>query len=571
MNILGLHAKGHDTGACLLAGEQLYSISEERLTREKHDGSFPEASIRYVLRACGLRGLEEVDLVVLDLIDHSPDGGASELRRLGFRGSIVPIRHHDAHAASAFFASPFEDAAVLVADSYGSCGGDVPLGALPHPIYNRHDATTEVQSFYRGNGNRLTLIRRTVTTDTYGMGLGTFYEMTTLYLGFAPLEAGKTMALAAYGDKELLSGSSVFNNFAGDLLAETNGRSYDARQDWAHFGREFFQGLKNREPHEPIRKKDAVIASFAQHQLEEAMLLLARHLRDITGSHNLCLAGGVALNCLVNRRILDESGFEGVFIQPAASDTGIPLGCALYGYHMVSGQPRKFQLKHAFLGRPYSTEEIDSSLAGMEVERPETPEALCKQVAEEIARGKIVGWFYGASELGPRALGHRSILADPRDLRVKDRLSRKVKRRERFRPYAPAILAERARDYFDLKAASPFMLSAAKVLEDKRPLIPAVTHIDGTARVQTVSREENPRFHELIASFEELTGLPILLNTSFNTRGMPIVETPEDALDCFMSTEMDLLVLEDRLLKREKMPSPAVAYGKRLLSVGNEK
>lgn len=554
MNILGLHAAGHDTGACLIAGGKIRCISEERLSRKKHDGRFPDASILYVLEDAGLSGLNDVELVVVDCIDNAAQRSLEEIKKRGYRGRLVPIRHHDAHAASAFFASPFEDAAVLVADGYGSWGKDVRPGEAPHYLHTLQDAMIEVQSLYRGTENELTLLRRTVTTDKYGMGIGTFYEFATLYLGFGGLEAGKVMGLSAYGNG---NGNApfkkeIFTNFGGELLIETGKRKFDAPEHRGYFGRKFFDGIPPRKPADPLKKGHAAIASFVQHQTEDAMLRLTKNLRALTRSQNLCIAGGVALNCLANRVILDESGFKNVFIQPASSDTGIPLGCALYGYHVLCKMPRKFFMKHAFLGRKYSDSHIESILKNCSGVRFERRKNLFACAARLLSEGKIIGWFEEKSELGPRALGHRSILADSRAAKMKEKLNRDVKRREPFRPYAPAVLEEYADKYFDLPVKSPFMLFSARVREDKKNVIPAVTHVDGTARVQTVNKKENPQFYGLILEFYRITGVPMVLNTSFNMAGKPIVETPEDALNCFLTTNMDALVMEDFFIEKKK-------------------
>lgn len=551
MNILGLHVTGHDAGACLIAGKKICNISEERLSRKKHDGRFPDASIAYVLESTGVSGLNHADLIVLDYSDNSTHKGIEEVKKRGYKGNIVPIRHHDAHAASAFFASPFDDAAVLVVDGLGSWGKDVPPGEKPHYLHTLQDAMIEVQSIYRGTGNALTLVRRTVTTDKYGMGIGAFYEFATLYLGFGGLEAGKVMGLSAYGNGRAPFKDDIFTNFGGELLIETGDKKFDAPENMSYFGKKFFAGIPSRKSSEPLKKGHASIASFVQHQTEDAMLLLVKNLYDMTRSPNLCLAGGVALNCLANQLIMDESKFVNVFIQPASSDTGIPLGCALYGYHVLRKMPRKFFMEDAFLGREYSKSEISRALkncSGVSYSRPK--EAL-RCAAEYLVKGKIIGWYEGKSELGPRALGHRSILADPRDPKMKEKLNRDVKHRESFRPYAPAVLEEHADKYFNLNVKSPFMLLHARVKEEKKNVIPAVTHVDGTARVQTVNKKDNPRFYNLIREFYKLTGVPVLLNTSFNVNGMPIVETPEDALDCFLKTKMDALVIEDALVEKK--------------------
>ncbi|MGA9756353.1 MAG: carbamoyltransferase C-terminal domain-containing protein, partial [Desulfobaccales bacterium] len=294
------------------------------------------------------------------------------------------------------------------------------------------------------------------------------------------------------------------------------------------------------------------LAYKAQEELEKGMICLANRLFEMTGSENLCIAGGAGLNSVANKKILDSTPFKNIFIQPAATDDGIAIGCALYGWHKLADGKSRFPLKNVYLGRKYKKGEIRAALRKHKiVKNPLTRNELLSRTAQYIAAGKIVGWFQGGAEFGPRALGHRSILADPRQTGIKESVTKKVKHRESFRPYAPSILLECATEFFDLSCPSPFMLLVATTKEDKGKEIPAVIHVDGTARVQTVTRADDELYYDLINEFYQITGVPVILNTSFNIRGMPIVETPADAIEVFLSTEMDILVLGNYLLDKD--------------------
>lgn len=550
--VLGLHAAAHDTGATLIGKKGFLNIAQERLTRKKHDGGFPYHAIQYLLEEA--LSLSEIDLVVFDKVEAAEEVVGPALHRLGFQGKVLSISHHDAHAASAFFASPFEEAAVLVVDALGSLSQD---GAKE----NSSAFSFEVQSFYYGQGFRLRPLKRVFLKENARMGIGIFYELATLYLGFGPLEAGKVMGLAGYGEGVFKREEHMFSEefliptgSLSDGGKEYDGLSWFSRPENLKKLSRLFFGVSPRKPGEVLKRNHAELAFFVQQETELAMLRAGRKLYELTKCPRLCLAGGVALNCLANRKILEQSPFQQIFIQPAANDAGISLGCALFGYHVVFGQPR--QPFNVYSGRAYDEKKIREMLS-------ETPEIiwhkadhLAQEVAIRIAKGEIVGWFQGRSELGPRALGNRSILADPRDPKMKAKLNQRVKKREPFRPYAPAVLEEHAAEYFDL-ISSPFMLLTAKVKREKEHEIPAVVHVDGTARLQTVSQRMNPKFYDLIYAFYRRTGVPILLNTSFNGPGEPIVETPEDALTCFLKTEMDLLVIGDFVIEKSKI-SPSL-------------
>ncbi|MEW5946528.1 MAG: carbamoyltransferase C-terminal domain-containing protein [bacterium] len=551
--VLGIHGLCHDSGAALISGDRIVAVSEERLSRVKHDPEFPVRSINYVLKACGVRAVNDIDVMVFSYVERSADAISRLIRdRLKYKGRLHYIRHHDAHAASAFYVSPFEDAAILVIDGCGSWMDEAETGASPHYLSTLTWKLREIQSLYRGDGNHINLIHRTNSAADYSIGAGILYSLGSMILGFGEMGAGKLMALAAYGGRKPVFKSPFFEDFrAGDIIARGLPGADPMMPDNVElYARKLF-GMKPRRPGEQITNRHAEFAHFIQKEAEAVMLKLANHLHDITQAENLCVSGGVALNCLANKLILDNTPFRNLFIQPAATDTGIPLGCALHGYHKLLNRPKKFNLDTVFLGRTYTTGEIEAALDKFKGIKWSSPGNIAVKCARLLSEGKVVGRFTGGCELGPRALGNRSILADPRNPKIKDHLDNNVKFRESFRPYAPAVLEEHAREFFDLKTPSPFMLLAAAVHEDKRPLITAVTHVDGTSRIQTVSVNENPGFYKLISEFYKLTGVPLVLNTSMNTAGEPIVETPADALKMLTSTELDCLILENVLVEKK--------------------
>ncbi|MEW6201077.1 MAG: carbamoyltransferase C-terminal domain-containing protein [bacterium] len=548
--VLGIHAYIHDSGACLISPDCFVAITEERLSRIKYDASFPRKSIEYVLHAAGLKDINDVDLVVFDLFEKQGEITHAGLRYLGYRGEVVSIKHHDSHAASAYFISPFKDAAVLIVDGAGSRGFESPPGNPVHYLDKSAGRMQEVQSIYRATDGEIQLIRRTYTTSKYPMGIGFLYGVSSEFLGFNKLEGGKLMGLAAYGNAgDYPFPNPLFTNFSGEMLIEYDHEAL-AREDYDVMSGAIFCGIPQRKAGEPITAGHEAVARYVQDQTEEAMLVLAKNLYEITRCENICLSGGVALNGIANKRILDETPFERIFIQPAANDSGNALGCALYGYHIVRGVKERRVMRDAFLGQRYDIFNIQKMLKATPQIEFSRPNNLLRVVAEEIASGKIVGWFEGCCETGPRALGHRSILADPRNKDMKDMLNRKVKHREPFRPYAPAVLEEFAAEYFDFSCSSPFMLMIGYAKAGKAEEIPAVVHVDGSARIQTVNAEGG-RFRHLISEFRSLTGVPMVVNTSFNVSGEPIVETPENALMCFLNTEMDLLVIEDFLVNKK--------------------
>lgn len=543
--VVGLHAFGHEAGACVASPHGVWALSEERLSRQKYDGGFPSRSLDWALDAAGVGALADVDLVVFDLIEDGAPKVLAALKDRGYHGAVHACRHHDAHAASAFFASPFEEAAVLTIDAGGSRERETGPGLAPSPQQTSHPDFREVQARYRGHDHRLHTLRRTVVGPPYSVSPGVIYGLTAVFLGCGELGAGKVMGLAAYGKQDRRFQTPLLQLMDGDHLAACPFDDPLGPQTVSRFLPTLFDGVAPIDSTAELTDRHRDVAAHVQQQTSEAVLYLVRHLVSMTRTPRLCLAGGYGLNVLTNSRILRETPVRELFVQPAATDCGIPLGCALWGQHQVLGEPRRFQMETAALGGQYDTADIERALSdvtGLVVkQREDIPEAT----AAAVAQGRIVGWFQGRSEFGPRALGHRSILADPRDVRTTERLNAEIKHREPFRPYAPVTLLASADRYFALPAPSPFMLLAAEVRPDWRPRLPAITHVDGTARVQTVDPPKEPRLARTLAAFEAETGVAVMLNTSFNRAGEPIVERPEDALDMLLHTGLDGLAMED--------------------------
>lgn len=436
---------------------------------------------------------------------------------------IVNVAHHNAHA-SMFFVSPFEEALVLVMDGYGDeCSS----------------------STYAGRGNRMERLWSTGIMNSAGL----VYTFVTEYLGFAGFgDEGKVMALAAFGEDTFVERFRDVVHLTPDGSYAINMAyfSYDAFGQLRPFKRKFISAFgPPRQPGEPITDRHRDVAFALQAVTEEIVLHMVRALLKQHATRNLCLTGGVALNCVANAKILEHTDVQRLWVPPCASDTGAPLGSALWHYHQTLGHARGFALQHALYGKAYPDEEIVRALddAGLGYRRF-SQEQLLPRVARDLADGKVVGWFQGRFEMGPRALGNRSILADPRRADMRDILNAKVKKRESFRPFAPAVLVERAGEFFEIDQPDPFMTLAPRVRPEKRDRIPAAVHVDGTGRIQTVERSSNPRYYGLIEAFGHLTGVPVLLNTSFN-RTEPIVASPKDAVDCYLRTGMDVLVMGD--------------------------
>jgi carbamoyltransferase len=534
MLTLGISAYYHDSAACLVEdGVVVGAVQEERFTRQKYDSSLPVNAVRYCLDLVRAT-IADVDVLAFYEVPRlklsrqqwqalrrtaasAPTATAADTEsrlRYGLQWTkpIEFVEHHRAHAASAYHVSGFDDAAVLVCDAVGEW-----------------DTTT----FWTGDGPALSRVGGV----RFPHSLGLFYSCLTAYLGFRPnSDEYKVMGLASYGQPRYLTelhSLLVVDRATGGLTMDTRVLDFLSEPDAYLRNLGELLGLPPRGAGEPVSEKHADIAASTQAVLESAVTDLLMWLADRQGSRNLCLAGGVALNCKANATAFDNSPFTRMFVQPAAGDAGTALGAALaVGTHDLDVRP---VMRHAYLGPSFDTATTAGLLtaAGIEFTDFSDDEAgLVDRIASALADGRTVGWFHGRMEFGPRALGARSILADPRSARMRDRLNNDIKRREEFRPFAPAVLAERAAEFFVMDRTSPFMVDLFDV---RRPeVLGAVTHVDGTARVQTVDRAVAPRFHHLIRRFGELTGVPVVLNTSFNLSDEPIVCTPVDALRTFL-------------------------------------
>jgi carbamoyltransferase len=537
-------------GACLIVdGKVQILINEERLTRLQYQAGFAK-SIEYILTNSNLSS-GDIDLFVASScleVMQSPEDVQQQLAEYGFEVPLERIRvsdHHTSHAYSAFYPSPFEKSVVMVMDGDGNVLADEMAEGTQSAEAYWHNKT-EHNSYYLGEGNELTLIERD-EVEAGENGFGGAYRYFTYFCGFPGYKyAGKLMGLAAYGaERNRYNDVHVFklleNGGVKCLLPDTDRlNSAQAVEDWLAT-----QGVsvKARKPHQPVNEDTEDIAWLIQRELNEALLHKAKYLIKKTGIKNLCIAGGVGLNAVSNKFLLDFAGLEGLYIQPAASDGGQCLGDAYFGLHQFDTAHLKREALPVYLGKEYTDTEILTALETSHLMFQKLDFAeLTKKAAQKIADGAIVAWFQGGSEIGPRALGNRSIVADPRKPEMKDILNEKVKHRESFRPFAPSVLADDAQDWFDLNVAAPYMILNARV---KRPeKIPAATHADGSARIQTVSKEDNARYYALILAFKELTGVPVLLNTSFNDNEA-IVETPQDAINTFLKTGVDVLCLGD--------------------------
>lgn len=557
MNILGINCFSHDTAACLLSdGKVVAFAEEERFNRDKHTKAFPVSAIDYCLDA-GNIDIRDVDIAafahqpgvdmgraMVDIVRRLPGTWRRLLLqpavdfnlylrkpvfrvRQGFVGKLIFVGHHEAHAAASFFASPFEEAAVLSIDR----GGDYLSTWLG-----------------LGQGNNL----KPLSYVRQPHSIGEVYAAVTDYLGFRPnCDEGKVMGLAPYGDPIYVDkfNELIVTDNEGGFKVDLDYFTYHRKAGWC--SRKFINEFgPKRLPTEEIGLRHQDIAAAVQATTERAALELAGYLALKTASKNICLAGGVALNSCMNAKILLKSGFNDIFIQPAAGDAGNALGAAYYVWHTILGKPRMEPLKDAYLGPEFSDDQLVGAIksAGLAYQRQENVEQYC---AAKINEGKIVGWFQGRAEAGPRALGNRSILANATRTDTKDIVNLKIKKRESFRPFAPAIQAEHAADYIEDYYPSPFMLLVMDIKKSRRATVPSITHVDGTARLQTVTKSSNPRYWGLIDEFRRLTGVPVVLNTSFNVMGEPIVSTPSDAIRTFRASGMDCLALGDYIIEKE--------------------
>lgn len=591
MNILGLSAFYHDSAACLVRdGEIIAAAQEERFTRKKHDASFPKHAVMYCLREGGIvvnelecvafyeKPFLKFDRILHSYLAYAPAGLKSFLiaiplwireriwmkelirRELGCDCKVFFPEHHESHAASAFFPSPFPEAAFLTIDGVG-------------------EWTTT--SYGVGSRNHIQMLAEL----RFPHSLGLLYSAFTYFTGFK-VNSGeyKLMGLAPYGQPKYR------DVILRELIDLKDDGSFRLNMKYFNYGvgltmtNAAFNRLFDRPPRKPeskLTQSDMDLARSIQDVTDEIMLRMARHVRKQTGQRNLCLAGGVALNCVANGHILRERIFDRIWIQPAASDAGGALGAALFAWHQILGKERKADDVHdsqrgSYLGPTYSNDKIRAYLETQKIPFTElTDDELPEKIADLINAQKVIGWFYGRMEFGPRALGARSIIGDPQSPKMQELMNLKIKFRESFRPFAPSVLREKLSDWFELDEESPYMLLVAPVSKNRRreviadeqnlfglqklltirSEIPAVTHVDYSARIQTVTDRHQPMFYRMIKKFDERYGCPVIINTSFNVRGEPIVATPEDAFICFMRTNMDYLLLGNFLLeKNEQKP-----------------
>jgi len=574
VNILGINAYHGDASAALFVdGALVAAVEEERFTRIKHDTSFPHRSIRYCLDQAGLQA-GDLDHFALSrnpranlgrrlkhaVLDRSgrrvATRRAANLKKIlaakrtlaeglgvderHLRAKAHFVEHHLAHIASSYYVSPFERAAVLSIDGFGDM-----ISAM----------------WGVGEGGRLRMLGEVA----FPHSLGVYYTAVTQYLGFPKYgDEYKVMGLASYGEPAYLDQFRQIVHSSGlgyDLNLEAfrhhvegaamtwDGGSPELPPLWGP-GMEELLGPARAGSDVPLEARHQNIAASLQRRLEEVVLQMLRELHATTGVGAVCMAGGVALNCVVNGKILDETPFRDLYIQPAAYDGGTSLGAAAYVQHHQLGTPRSFVMEHAYWGPDFDAHQIQAALDSAGIRYQQLPtEKMLQQTADALADGEIVGWYQGRAEFGPRALGNRSILTDPRRAEMKDILNTRIKHREVFRPFAPVILEERTGDYFDKTYPSPFMLLTYNVLPTKRDEIPAPTHVDGTGRLQTVRRDQNALYYDLVSAFADRTQVPVLLNTSFN-ENEPICCTPEEAIDTFLKTRMDRLVMGDFVATR---------------------
>ncbi len=564
MNILGISCFYHDSAACLLRdGKITAAASEERFTRIKHDFGFPKRAVDYVLREGGIT-IDQVDAVgfydkpfvkferiLQTYLAVAPRGISSFIKaiplwikeklwmreiirkELGYKGELLFSDHHLSHAASTFLMSPYDEAAILTVDGVG-------------------EWTTTAKGIGKGNDIQLT------HEIKFPHSLGLIYSAFTGYVGFK-VNSGeyKLMGLAPYGEPTFYD--TIMNELIevkedGSFRLNMRYFSYTYGLEMVNTKFEKLFGVPAREPESKPEKIHFDIARSIQQVTDEVMLRLARSLRKETGQKYLCLAGGVALNCVANGLILRESGFEDLYIQPAAGDAGGALGVAKLLYHTMMGHPRNGAEKMPYFGPSYSDAEIKRVLDAFgAVYHRLDRDQIVNKTAELIADQNVVGWFQGRMEFGPRALGSRSILADPRKPEMRDTVNLKIKFRESFRPFAPTVLAEHVSDWFEIDRESPYMLLVAQVRKE-RQTIPAVTHVDGSARIQTIARDDNPLYYDVIKAFGDRTGVPVIINTSFNVRGEPIVCSPDHAYLCFMRTNMDHLIAGPFWMDKQEQP-----------------
>lgn len=562
MIILGLNYYFHDSTACIVIdGKLIVAIEEERLNREKHTRLFPKLAIDKCLKIANL-SYNNIDFIAVSIkpahnwqrktihaftnfktwkpfINHELFHGYSKqksfwawYRQYFYNKKTGPkvhfIQHHLCHAPGSFFVSPYKEAALLGLDGSGEW------------------ATTWLG---HGKANKV----KQLGESFFPHSLGSFYEAVTQFCGFrTSYDEGKTMGLAPMGDHR------VFYDKVSKLVSvDKNGQlhfdlSYFNYQNmsWKRLSPKFYKEFGSGRKHgEGFKKHHKDMAAAFQRVLEDRVLTICDILYKKTKVKNLVISGGVSLNSVMNGRIVRESPFEDIYAMPAAGDNGTSIGAAFYLYNGIFGLPRVFIHDNPFVGTSYSNSEIKKVIIRAKL-NSEYHENICDVVSNLLVKGKIIGWFQGAMEIGPRALGNRSILANPAFPQMKDKINAEVKFREAYRPFAPSAIVESYKEFFDLNVEAPFMLKVCQVRKEKQAIIPAITHVDGSARLQTVSKKTNPKYHKLIKYLGEKTGVPIVLNTSFNIQGEPVVESPKDAIRCFFSTGLDILVMGNYLLRK---------------------
>lgn len=551
--ILGISAS-HNGAACLLRGDEIVvAIQEERLSRFKRHriyGCGPSLATAYCLNYAGIDPAE-LDVIVLcvqgRLSEQKHDIGLDPFLKVRSTGvPILTIPHHYGHAVSTFATSGFAESAILVVDGAGSPATDFTVAETN--VLNGHGIDAwETISLYYGNGTEVTPLEKHVVdrgawfvpykSEMPAFGsLGGMFSAAAQQIFGESSEAGKVMGLAAYGKPEFPSNEFFEIERGRFCYKDTVPLRFRHERRWPDAAQEY-----------------EALAASVQAALETALLYLVQHLRELCGSSNLCYAGGVALNSVANERIIRESGYENVYIIPAAEDSGAAIGAAYHGLWHLTGHNSRRRLLHDAVGRTYSPADVSAALQDQTKITVVDSTNVIDDAVELLCDGKIIGWFDGGSELGPRALGQRSILCDPRRPDGKEILNRRVKMREAFRPFAPAAILEEAPNWFEFGGSSPespFMLRVCEVNPQRKDEVPAIVHADGTGRLQTLTREANGRFYELVRRFYERTGVPMVLNTSFNRMGQPIVETPAHAIECLLSTGLDCCVFEDRIVMK---------------------
>lgn len=553
-NVIGISAFFHDSACCIIQdGQLIAAVQEERFSRKKNDPGLPKNAFLYCLDAAGI-GIDEIDCIgyyedpvkktsrqlwsgnhklsIEAAMAIDPNYPIQAIHdQLGYDGPVKVYEHHQSHAASSFFYSGFDSAAILTVDGVGEW------------------ATT---TYGKGEGANLEILEEV----NFPNSIGLLYSTITNFLGFK-VNSGeyKVMGLAPYGQPKYADQIREMIKLKEKGQYELNLPYFDFLRGERMYADEIESlfNLKARERDSEILQVHKDVAKSLQTVLEEIMISKAIYLHELTGSKNLCMAGGVALNCVANGKILTNGPFENLYVQPAANDSGCALGAAALAYRELTGVGLKKPLEHVYLGPQYTSSDIEHLLGATSLKfhdfQGKTEEMLA-EVVSNLAEGKVIGWYNGRMEFGPRALGARSILADPRRPEMRDLINSMVKKREGFRPFAPAVLNDHREEHFELDHESPFMLETCQVKSNLQ--LPAITHVDNSARVQTVSAKTNPRFARLLEKFNELTGCPILLNTSFNVKDEPIVCSPEDAINSFITTNIDCLVLQDFLLIKEE-------------------